>query len=94
MECPEPKDVQGSMGFPPGPWRTLGNASAMLVLAVAFILQLLWADRSAREDRALCRDQLGQVREDFRQFREENKDQLSAIRKALVGLRRDRSEEK
>ena len=96
MSCPEPKDVardlvQGSMGLA-GIWRTAGNASAMLVLTVAFVLQLVWADRSAREDRALCREQLGQVREDFRAFRAENREQLQAIRKALLLWRREERE--
>jgi len=78
----------GSMGLA-GIWKTVGNASAMVCVCVAFFMMLFALDHAAREDRALCREQLGQVRQDFAEFRQENKEQQIAIRKALSGLRKE-----
>jgi hypothetical protein len=57
--CPEFEP--GSMGLP-GFWKTLGNASAMVILAGAFLWLLFKMDEHAHEDRALCREQIHEIR--------------------------------
>lgn len=57
-------NTQGSLGLG-GIWQAVGNASAMLVVLCCFCWQLWRSEQHAMDDRALCREQLKEMRSSF-----------------------------